>query len=108
MHSFHISSFHLFKITVEETEGYSPVTIKINRARHTQMRDRASGVHPDILEHLPPKKKPESAYCIALGGEMLTPDLERKAILNTQKTNKKERKKTHKSFPMLEYYYEAI
>ena len=26
-------------------------------ARHTQMRDRASGVHPDILEHLPPKKK---------------------------------------------------
>lgn len=25
-------------------------------ARHTQMRDRASGVHPDILEHLPPKK----------------------------------------------------
>ena len=34
-------------------------------ARHTQMRDRASGVHPDILEDLPPKK-PESAYCIAL------------------------------------------
>ena len=25
-------------------------------ARHMQMRDRASGVHPDILEHLPPKK----------------------------------------------------
>src|SRR5574337_438779 len=25
-------------------------------ARHTQMRDRASGVHPDVLEHLPPKK----------------------------------------------------
>ena len=25
-------------------------------ARHTQMRDRASGVHPDILEHLPHKK----------------------------------------------------
>ena len=25
-------------------------------ARHTQMRDRASGVHPDILEHLPPTK----------------------------------------------------
>src|SRR5574339_657433 len=25
-------------------------------ARHTQMRDRASGVHPDILEHFPPKK----------------------------------------------------
>ena len=25
-------------------------------ARHPQMRDRASGVHPDILEHLLPKK----------------------------------------------------
>ena len=25
-------------------------------ARHTQMWDRASGVHPDILEHLPPQK----------------------------------------------------
>ena len=25
-------------------------------AQHTQMQDRASGVHPDILEHLPPKK----------------------------------------------------
>src|SRR5574337_450835 len=24
-------------------------------ARHTQMRDRVSGVHPDILEHLPPQ-----------------------------------------------------
>ena len=30
------------------------------------MRDRASGFHPDILVHLPPPKKPESAYCIAL------------------------------------------
>src|SRR5574337_827823 len=25
-------------------------------ARHTQMPDRASGVNPDILEHLPPQK----------------------------------------------------
>src|SRR5574337_370793 len=25
-------------------------------ARHTQVRDRTSGVHPDVLEHLPPKK----------------------------------------------------
>ena len=33
-------------------------------ARGAQMRDGASGVHPDILEHLPPKK-PESAYFIA-------------------------------------------
>jgi len=29
-------------------------------ARHTQRRDRASGVPLEILEHLPPK--PESAY----------------------------------------------
>ena len=34
-------------------------------ARHTQRRDRASGVPLDILEHLPPTK-PESAYFIAL------------------------------------------
>ena len=25
-------------------------------ARHRQIRDRATGVHPDILEHLPPQK----------------------------------------------------
>ena len=31
-----------------------------NEARHTQRRDRASGVPLEILEHLPPK--PESAY----------------------------------------------
>ena len=29
-------------------------------ARHTQRRDRASGVPLEILEHIPPK--PESAY----------------------------------------------
>ena len=29
-------------------------------ARHTQRRDRASGVPLEVLEHLPPK--PESAY----------------------------------------------
>ena len=33
-------------------------------ARHTQRRDRASGVPLEILEHLPPK--PESAYFTAL------------------------------------------
>ena len=33
-------------------------------ARHTQRRDRASGVPLDILEHLPPKS--ESAYFTAL------------------------------------------
>ena len=47
--------------------GGIPLWTKVMRkeARHTQMWDRASGIHPDILEHLPPKK-PESAYCIAL------------------------------------------
>ena len=44
-----------------------PLVTKVMRkgAQHTQRRDRASGVPPDILEHLPPKK-PESAYFIAL------------------------------------------
>ena len=44
-----------------------PLVTKVMRkeARHTQRRDRASGVPLDILEHLPPKKT-ESAYFIAL------------------------------------------
>ena len=29
-------------------------SFSVQEARHTQMRDRASGVHPDVLEHLPP------------------------------------------------------
>ena len=35
-----------------------PLMTKVMRkeARHTQRRDRASGVPPDILEHLPPQK----------------------------------------------------
>ena len=50
------------------SRGGIPLWTKVMRkeARHTQMRDRASGVHPDVLEHLPPQKKAESAYCIAL------------------------------------------
>ena len=36
-------------------------------ARHTQMWDRASEVHPDILEHLPPKKTGVCLlYCFVL------------------------------------------
>ena len=36
-------------------------------ARHTQMRDRASGVDPDILDHLPPKKTRVCLlYCFVL------------------------------------------
>ena len=40
----------------------APPMAKVMRkeARHTQRRDRASGVPLEILEHLPPK--PESAY----------------------------------------------
>ena len=36
-----------------------PLVTKVMRkeARHTQRRDRASGVSPDILEHLPPKNQ---------------------------------------------------
>ena len=36
--------------------------------RHTQMRDRASGVHPDILEHLPPKKNYNDYKIIVAAG----------------------------------------
>src|SRR5574340_1102468 len=41
------------------SRGGLPLWTKVMRkeARHTQMQDRASGVHPDVLEHLPPKKK---------------------------------------------------
>src|SRR5574337_224602 len=40
------------------SRGGIPLWTKVMRkeARHTQMRDRASEVHPDILEHLPAKK----------------------------------------------------
>ena len=36
-----------------------PLVTKVMRkeARHTQRRDRASGVSPDILEYLPPKNQ---------------------------------------------------
>ena len=35
-------------------------------ARHTQRRDRASGVPLDILEHLPPKTRVCLLYCFVL------------------------------------------
>src|SRR5574337_1173270 len=40
------------------SRGGIPLWTKVMRkeARHTQMRDRASGVHPDVLEQLPPQK----------------------------------------------------
>ena len=55
------------KVRCREPARDIPLVTKVMRkgARHTQRRDRASGVPPDILEHLLPKK-PESAYFIAL------------------------------------------
>ena len=45
----------------EPAWGTPPMTkVMRKEARHTQRRDRASGVPLEILEHLPPK--PESAY----------------------------------------------
>src|SRR5574341_1191160 len=49
--------------------GGLPLWTKVMRkeARHTQMRDRASGVHPDILEHFPTKKTGVCLlYCFVL------------------------------------------
>ena len=45
-----------------------PLVTKFMRkeARHTQMRDRSSGVPPDILEHLPPKTRVCLLYCFVL------------------------------------------
>ena len=46
-----------------------PLMTKVMRkeARHTQRRDRASGVPPDILEHLPtPKTRVCLPFCFVL------------------------------------------
>ena len=45
-----------------------PLVTKVMRkeAQHTQRRDRASGVPPDILEHLPPKTRVCLLYCFVL------------------------------------------
>ena len=41
-------------------------------AWHTQIRDQASGVHPDILEHLPPNKTRVCLlYCFVLSSLIL-------------------------------------
>src|SRR5574337_196062 len=51
------------------SRGGLPFWTKVMRkeARHMQMRDRASGVHPDILEHLPPRKTRVCLlYCFVL------------------------------------------
>ena len=66
----HFPQHHLSGSGIAQLEFYhcqepawgTPPVAKVMRkeARHTQRRDRASGVPPEILEHLPPK--PESAY----------------------------------------------
>ena len=74
---FHLKIFALLAITIllvlgitkvncREPEWGTPPLAKVMRKedRHTQRRDRASGVPLEILEHLPPK--PESAYFTAL------------------------------------------
>ena len=45
-----------------------PLVTKVMRkeARHTQRRDRVSGVPLDILEHLPPKTRVCLLYCFVL------------------------------------------
>ena len=66
----HFPQHHLSGSGIAQLEFYhcrepawgTPPMTKVMRkeARHTQRRDRASGVPLEILEHLPPK--PESAY----------------------------------------------
>ena len=66
----HFPQHHLSGSGIAQLEFYhcwepawgTPPMAKVMRkeARHTQRRDRASGVPLEILEHLPPK--PESAY----------------------------------------------
>ena len=57
-------SFNFKTYCWEPAWGTPPVAKVMREARHTQRRDRASGVPLEILEHLPPK--PESAYFTAL------------------------------------------
>ena len=65
--SFHIWYYTWFNaILCREPAWGTPPVSKVMRkeTRHTQRRDRASGVPLEILEHLPPN--PESAYFTAL------------------------------------------
>ena len=56
------------KVACREPARDIPLVTKVLRkeARHTQRRDRASGVPPDILEHLPPKTRVCLLYCCVL------------------------------------------
>ena len=60
------SNFYICNICCWEPAWGTPPMAKVMRkeARHTQKRDRASGVPLEILKHLSPK--PESAYFTAL------------------------------------------
>ena len=55
-------------LTCREPTRDIPLVTKVMRkeARHTHRRDRASGVPPDILEHLPPKTRVCLLYCFVL------------------------------------------
>ena len=51
----------------EPARDILPVTkVMRKEARHTQRWDRAFGVPPDILEHLPPKTRVCLLYCFVL------------------------------------------
>ena len=52
----------------------APPLAKVMRkaARHTQRRDRASGVRPDILEHFPPQNQSLPTLCFVLSPTPLT------------------------------------
>ena len=53
----------LYRCVTEMIEANSD---HVEEAGHTQRRDRASGVLPDILEHLPPKTRVCLLYCFVL------------------------------------------
>ena len=57
--TFHFHALEKEMATCREPARDIPLVTKVMRkeAWHTQRRDRASGVPPDILEHLPPKNQ---------------------------------------------------
>ena len=72
----HFPQHHLSGSGIAQLESYhcrepacgTPPMTKVMRkeARHTQRRDRVSGVPLDILEHLPPKTRVCLLYCFVL------------------------------------------
>ena len=66
--TFHFHALEKEMATCGEPARDIPLVTKVMRkeAWHTQRRDRASGVPPDILEHLPPKTRVCLLYCFVL------------------------------------------